>query len=157
MYEAFLAWLEASALGELARHSPWLYPASNLAHVLAAGLLFGSIAVLDLRLILGAPHTVPVAALAKLAVPMAVAGFLVAVPAGLVLLAAEASALGVNSAFAAKGIALGVALSNVLLVHRRYRPAFAGYGDGALSRLHGLLSLASWAGVILAGRAMAYI
>ena len=43
--------LEASQLGWAMRESPWLYPAVEIAHIAGSALLFGSIVVLDLRLL----------------------------------------------------------------------------------------------------------
>ena len=43
--------LEASGLGQAMRQWLWLYPAVETVHLVGIGLLFGSIAVLDLRLL----------------------------------------------------------------------------------------------------------
>ena len=47
-----LSWAEASALGHLMRESgAWTYAVVNLAHILGIATLFGSVLVLDLRLL----------------------------------------------------------------------------------------------------------
>ena len=47
----FLAWMEASALGELVRESGvWTYGIVNLGHILGVSTLFGSLLILDLHL-----------------------------------------------------------------------------------------------------------
>ncbi len=43
--------LEASGLGQAMRQWLWLYPSVETVHIVGIGLLFGSIAVLDLRLL----------------------------------------------------------------------------------------------------------
>ena len=43
--------LEASGLGQAMRQWLWLYPSVEIVHIVGIGLLFGSIAVLDLRLL----------------------------------------------------------------------------------------------------------
>ena len=43
--------IESTALGLAMRQSTWLYPAVETAHIIGLALLFGSIAVLDLRLL----------------------------------------------------------------------------------------------------------
>ena len=47
-----MSWLEGSALGYAMRHSgPWTYAIVNLAHILGVSSLFGSLVILDLRLL----------------------------------------------------------------------------------------------------------
>ena len=56
-------WLEGSALGQLMRTAGvWSYGVVNLVHILGLSTLFGSVLVLDLRL-LGAWRRVPLTAL----------------------------------------------------------------------------------------------
>ena len=50
--------LEASGLGQAMRQWLWLYPAVETVHIVGIALLFGSIAVLDLRL-LGVGRSIP--------------------------------------------------------------------------------------------------
>ena len=56
--------IEASALGQAMRQSLYLYPAVETVHIVGLALLFGSIAVLDLRQ-LGLARDVPVTRLAR--------------------------------------------------------------------------------------------
>jgi hypothetical protein len=46
-----LQWLEQTALAEAVRGGTWTYAALESWHLVALGLLFGSIAALDVRLI----------------------------------------------------------------------------------------------------------
>ena len=62
--------VEASGLGRFMREALWAYPAAETVHIVGIGLLFGSIAIVDLRL-LGLGRRLPVSALAGFA---AVAG-----------------------------------------------------------------------------------
>ena len=74
----FLSWMESSALGQLMRAAgPWTYAVVNLSHVLGIASLFGSILVLDLRL-LGLWRRVRLAALASATVPVGRIGVAVA-------------------------------------------------------------------------------
>ena len=50
--------LEASGLGRAMREWLWLYPSVETVHIVGIGLLFGSVAVLDLRL-LGCSRSIP--------------------------------------------------------------------------------------------------
>ena len=60
-----LVWIEGTGLGHAMRESgPWTYAIVNTSHILAVAALFGSILVLDLRL-LGLWRRVPLAPLAS--------------------------------------------------------------------------------------------
>jgi hypothetical protein len=61
-----MAWLEGSALGHVMRDSGvWFYGIINLAHILGVATLFGSVVILDLRL-LGFWPDAPLAAIRAL-------------------------------------------------------------------------------------------
>jgi len=90
LYE-FLGWLEGSFLGHLMRDTGlWTYAFVNLLHIAGIAILFGSILILDLRL-LGAWPRVPLAALTEPIVPVAGAGFAIAAATGVLLLATKAT------------------------------------------------------------------
>ena len=72
------------------RQSPTLYPLLNAAHILALGLVIGSIATLDLRL-LGFSRDIPARRLAAHVLPWTAASFLLIVPSGLMMFTAHAS------------------------------------------------------------------
>ncbi|MEJ1157448.1 hypothetical protein [Prosthecomicrobium sp. N25] len=155
MVAALLADLEASGLGQMARSSRWLYPAANLLHVLGAALLVGGMAVLDILLIRGRAEAAD--AVGRVAIPLAVLGIVLQVTTGVVLLAAEATAVGRNPAFLAKLGLILVGLANVAAYHAWRRRTYAHRAGPARLRLHGGLSLAVWVAVLLAGRAIAYL
>jgi hypothetical protein len=79
--EAWATALHASGLSQALRASIWLYPLVNTAHVVGIALLFGAIAPLDLRL-MGCWKSVPLHHLARAAVPVAMAGLLLAAGTG---------------------------------------------------------------------------
>ena len=73
-----MAWLEGSALGHLMRDSGvWFYGIVNLTHILGVATLFGSVILLDLRLI-GVWRDVPLKHITRPAMRMAAGGFCVA-------------------------------------------------------------------------------
>src|SRR4030095_6428267 len=82
--------LENSGLGQSMRQWLWLYPSVEIVHIVGIALLFGSIAVLDLRL-LGLSRNVPVKALARHVLPWTIASFVLIVPSGLLMFTAHAS------------------------------------------------------------------
>lgn len=148
-------WLEASALGAWARESLWGYAAANTLHILGVGVLLGAILAFDLR-VLGAVRTVPLAAAGRLLLPLARAGFTVAVASGAVLLAADASHVVVNPAFQAKAALLALGLANVVAFHRLARPEGAGQ-PGTVALVSAAASLLLWPAVIVCGRLIAYL
>jgi hypothetical protein len=146
----FLTWLEASALGQWIRESSvWTYSLVNLCHVLGLSTLFGSVLILDLRL-LGFRSTTPLAEIARSTVPLAKTGFVIAVLSGAGMLTANATEYA---------IALG--MINVAVLERL--PAWKARGARDLSSaerrqlaLSGGISLCCWLTALAAGRMIAY-
>lgn len=158
----FLSWMESSALGQLMRDAgPWSYAVVNLSHVLGVAALFGSILVLDLRL-LGLWRRVPIAALASATVPVGKTGVAVALVTGVMLLATNATEYIGNPFLILKFPAIGVGLINVFVLSRL--PAWKkARGVRELSpresgqlQLMGGISLVSWLTAVTAGRMIAY-
>ncbi len=155
--------LEASALGAAMRDSAWLYPAVQTAHLVGIALLFGSVAVLDVRL-LGLWKKVPVKPLAAQVLPWSAASFLLIVPSGFAMFVAHAGDLIGSGVFALKICLILAAGANAALFHaitmrtvdvwdspemRELRPPLS-------ARLAGLFSLLLWISVIACGRLLSY-
>lgn len=155
--------LEASGLGQAMRQWLWLYPAVETVHLLGVGLLFGSIAVLDLRL-LGIGRHLPVRALARHVLPWSAASFLFIVPSGFAMFVAHASDFIANPVFAVKMLLILAAGTNAALFHSiTFRTADVWDADEMRklapppsARLAGAVSLVVWASVIACGRLLAY-
>jgi len=151
---AWAVWLEASGLGEVARNSLWLYPIASVLHVLGIAVLVGGILAFDLR-VLGAARQIPLAAAARLLLPLARGGFAVAVVAGLVMLAADATHLAANPAFFVKAMLLLAACANVVLFHA-ILPRDLAMPTGGFVRASAAGSAVLWLSVAASGRAIAY-
>jgi hypothetical protein len=154
MYAEWLAWLEASRLGEVARNSAWLFMVVNVLHVLGAALVVGGIAVFDLKVLFdrdGAAET------GRIAIPLAATGLLVQIPTGVTLLAVEARALGVNPAFYAKMLFIAVGLANLAVFHARFGGAVRWAPLPAGARPFAIMSIAAWVLTLVAGRMIAYL
>lgn len=156
-----MAWLEGSALGHAMRESGvWTYGVVNLAHILGVSSLFGSLVVLDLRL-LGLWRGVAVGALSQATVPVATAGFAVAVASGTCMIATNATDYIGNPFLFIKFPAIGLGLVNVAVLHRQ--PAWRERKDrepspreqGRLA-LIGAVSLLSWLTAAASGRMIGY-
>lgn len=160
MYD-LLAWLEASALGHAIRGAGvWAYGVINLVHILGIATLFGSILVLDLRL-LGVWRRIPLAAIATSAVPVAATGFCIAALSGLCLITTNATQYLGNPFLLIKFPAIAIGLINVAVV-RRLLPRRHGevHEHDAHHRrqlaITGGVSLVSWLTAITAGRMIGY-
>ena len=136
----------------------WGWPATESVHFIGLTLLFGSIAVWDLRL-LGMASSVPIAAFHRL-VPFAVAGFTLNLLSGSMFLMTEPNQYIYNPAFHFKFLFLGLAGVNVLVF---YALMFgrAGAWEGkttapAAIKISGALSLAFWMAVIICGRLITF-
>jgi hypothetical protein len=157
----FLSWMESSALGQLMREAgPWNYAVVNLTHVFGVAALFGSILVLDLRL-LGLWRRVPIAPLASATVPVGKAGVAVALTTGVLLLATNGSEYIGNPFLLLKFPAIAAGLINVFVLSRT--AAWKARGERELSRAEirqlrvmGGISLVSWVTAVTAGRMIAY-
>ena len=156
-----LAWLESSALGHAMRSSGvWTYGLVNLAHILGVASLFGSVLVLDLRL-LGVWRTVPLPSIAGPTVPVATTGFIVAFLTGLGLLATKATEYEGNPFLLIKLPAILVGMINVGIVTSRQGWKTMGLREPTPSErrtlaLCGGVSLAAWLTAVGAGRMIGY-
>ena len=152
MYAEFLSFLETSWLGHTARSSVWVYPLSNLAHVLGAALLVGSIVVFDALLL--RRRYAEAMSISRYALIIAAVGLAIMLVSGPVLFSAEATATGVNLMFRIKLALILVGLANIALYHALARSSPSGVPP--LARLHASISASVWIGVLLAGRSIAY-
>lgn len=154
-----LGWMEATQVSQAMRYGLWLYPIVEIFHILGLSILFGSIAVFDLRL-LGVLRVVPVYALGRQLLPWSVASLLLILPSGLLLFSAHPHEFLANRIFLLKLGLIAAAGFNALWFHRvAYRSARnwnAGDKPPIPARLHALVSLAIWASVIACGRLLAY-
>jgi len=159
---ALLEWLEASAFAETLRGAGvWTYGLINLAHILGIATLFGSVLVLDLRL-LGVWRSLPIASLARPTVPLAAVGFVVAALSGASMLSFNATEYDGNPFLYLKLPMIVFGLLNVAVVQRTraWRNALAGNGltageQRALAAA-GAVSLLTWLTVLSCGRMIGY-
>ena len=148
MLEAIEAWPLAAAI----RRSVWAYPLLEIIHIAGFSALIGSLLTFELR-VLGARTDVALAPLARLALPLAAAGFLIAALPGLVMFVSGATEFGRHPAFLAKIGLIVCAGVNAAAFHRRGGSARI----DAVTRAQVALSLVLWIGVIAAGRLIAYL
>jgi hypothetical protein len=156
-----LVWLEASALGQWIRSSGvWTYGLLNLGHIIGISTLFGSVVILDLKL-LGLWRSVPLAMMARPTVPLSVFGFVLAIASGVCMLSVNGSEYVGNPFLLIKFPAIGLGLINVLLVsflpewqERDVREATP--KERTRLAIAGAVSLLAWTTAVAAGRMIGY-
>lgn len=158
---SLLSWLQASALGHFMRESSaWTYAIVNLTHILGVASLFGSVLVLDLKL-LGVWRQVPLTAIVTTTSPVAITGFVLAATSGIGMLSANGSDYVGNPFLLIKFPAIGLGLLNALLV-RRSQAWRAGRTrdltpfEQRQLQVMGGTSLICWTTAITAGRMIGY-
>jgi hypothetical protein len=132
--------------------SVWAYPALEVVHLFGVALLLGNLVLLELR-VFGLGAALPVQALARLSLTLAVAGFGLAAASGLLMFGTQPAELLANRAFTLKMLLLLLAACNAGWFH----------GRGSLHKLDTLarvqmaLSTLIWLGVLGCGRWIAYL
>lgn len=141
--------LEGLWLAQAMKHSAWLYPTVETMHIWGIGMLFGSVVVMDLR-VLGLGNKLNVSDLSRLGIAVAVIGFGLAVLTGSLMFIAQASELISSRLFILKMCMIFLLLANAVILRVRTI-------DNSMSKMQALLSLAGWASVIGMGRWLAYV
>jgi hypothetical protein len=155
--------LESSGLGQAMRQWLWLYPSVEIVHIVGIALLFGSIAVMDLRL-LGVSRSIPVRTLARHVLPWSAASFLLIIPSGLLMFTAHASEFIDSGVFVVKMLLIAAGGVNAALFHTiTFRTADVWDSEEMRklppppsARAAGAISLLVWISVIACGRLLAY-
>ncbi len=157
----FMAWLEGSALGHAMRESGvWTYGVVNLTHILGVSSLFGSVLILDLRL-LGFWRSVALASITRPIVPVACAGFAIAATSGVCLLATKATEYVGNPFLYIKFPAIALGLLNVAALHflsgwKAHKTRELSSQEQTQLSVVGGISLVCWLTAITAGRMIGY-
>ena len=130
--------LEGLWLAQAMKYSTWLYPTVETMHIWGIGMLFGSVVIMDLR-VLGFGTKLSMSDLSRLGISVAFVGFGLA-----------ASELIGSRLFILKMCLIFLLLANAMILRMRTV-------TNGISKLQALLSLTGWASVIGMGRWLAYI
>lgn len=156
---SFLTALENTPVGAAVRGDlgwEWLFPNVETIHVLSLATVFGSIAMVDLRLIGLASRNSAVSKLSAEVLPYTWIAFIVAVITGTMLFMSKAHVYFYNLQFELKFLCMFLAGVNMAVFHLgAYRHVLD--WDNNLppptgARIAGVLSLTLWVGVIFFGR-----
>ncbi len=144
-----------SGVGNWMRMSIKAMPIVEAIHVLSAGVVFGSVLIVDLRL-LGIPDTRrPFTRVADELLRLTWFAFFVSVITGVLMFAANATTYYGNTAFRLKMLALLAAGLNMAIFHRVTLKSVAGWETSAApfaGRFAGALSIVIWTAVIFLAR-----
>jgi hypothetical protein len=153
---AFLASLDKTPLAAWVQAEPLAFPLIEAAHVIAVMLVFGSIAMLDLRLLGVSSRHYGVIRISNEVLPWTWASFAVSVVTGGLLFVGQATNYLNNNEFRIKMALMALAGLNLAAFHvftwSKVRDWNAGVPTPVAAKLAALLSLVLWSGVVLAGR-----
>ena len=138
------------------RSAPLVYPTLEAIHVIGIAITFGSLWIVDLRLLgvrLFGLSSIDANVLAKATLPWTLLGFTLAATVGSLMFLARASELISNGAFLIKMLLLFTAGTNAAILHSR------GALDSASMATRGqaLFSILLWIAIIVCGRWIAYV
>jgi hypothetical protein len=133
------------------------FPFLESIHVIAAALVVGAIATIDLRLMGIAGLRYPLTTLNRELLPWVWAAFVVATITGLGMFITRAASHVVNPAFQWKLVLLLLAGINMAVLHRSLGKLLRADVAPPTLRRAGALSLLLWCGVMLAGRWIGHI
>jgi hypothetical protein len=155
-----LAAIEALPLVAALRNARWSYALVNAGHIAGIALLFGAIVPLDLRLI-GWRRSISIRALARMLVPVAVTGLVLAIVMGALLFSIRAREYAAMTMFQVKLALVLCGIANALLLRRAVQ--WESHRDSVdvmppqRLRAAGALSILLWLSAIVSGRLLAFV
>ena len=154
-FTEFWAWLQALPISEHIGFT-WWFPLLESIHVLAIGLVVGTILMVGLRLLGLAALRYPASRVTRELVPWTWIGFVVAFITGFGMFMAGATRYVENPAFQIKFMLLPLAALNMVWFQFRTMRTISSWDDTNVlpttAKLAGATSLLLWIGVLLAGR-----
>jgi hypothetical protein len=138
------------------RSAPLVYPSLEALHIIAIAITFGSLWIVEMRLLgvrLLDLDKIDANVLAKATLPWTILGFTFAAIFGSLMFLARASDLIGNSAFLVKMLLLMTAGTNAAILHSRGRLD----STSLATRGQAVLSIALWIAIIFCGRWIAYV
>jgi hypothetical protein len=156
----FMHSIEKSTVGIAVAQSPYGFSVLDMLHIASISVVFGMIAMLDLRLIGVALRNHPITELSRQVLPWTWAAFAIAAITGVLMFTGQAAKYAVNFAFLVKLGVLALAAANMLAFHFiTYRGVAKWDRDAAVplaGRIAGAISLLCWIAVVCYGRFTAY-
>ena len=161
MLDHIFAWLERLPLSGVIAHGDWLFPAIESVHVLALTIVFGSIAMVDLRLINVSFKTRTVSELLEEMIPWTWSAFVVAAITGSLMFISAATRYYGLWPFKLKMVLLACAGLNMLIFNFIVSRDVGKWGQQRLTpvsaRISGGASLLLWTSIIVCGRWIGFL
>ncbi|MHA6788939.1 DUF6644 family protein [Pseudomonas bijieensis] len=159
--QSILQALEGTPIAAYIRESGSIFPNLESLHVIGIALVFGTIAVVDLRLLGIASHRRSALRLIRELLPFTWVAFAACVITGLLMFASNATTYAQNSVFWWKMGLLALAGLNMGIFHlgtyRRIAEWDTILPPPSQARIAGFSSLALWVGVICLGRWIGFV
>ncbi len=153
----FCHWCNGSFFGHGIRDSVWLFPFVEIFHLLALGMLGGTVLLLNMSLLGVRFRGQPVAVLARDVRPWMLGSIAVMLVSGFLLFSTEAVKMYGNWAFQLKMSFLLLALVFTFTVHRKVTTSDEGRVGPFWRGVTAVVSILLWTGVALGGRAIGYV
>ena len=154
--ESLLDFLANSQLGIRIAEDPVLFPWIEVSHVLAIPIVFGSILLVDLRLLGLAARDYPIQRMSKAVVPVTWVAFIIAAITGALLFASNPITYYGNAYFRAKIVMIFCAGVNMAIFHVWTMRSIADWDDKPqiplAVRAAGLISILLWLAIVACGR-----
>jgi hypothetical protein len=154
--DQFILLIEHTGLATFVREGDWWFPLAECLHVLSITAVFGSILMMDLRLVGLASRDSAVTKLSKEVLPYTWIAFGCAVISGSIMFISRATTYWNNTQFELKFLFMALAAANMLIFHFGAFRRVAEWDDALPPppsvRLAGALSISLWIAVIFFGR-----
>jgi hypothetical protein len=148
--------IQHTSLATFVHEGNWGFPLAECLHVLSITIVFGSILMMDLRLVGLASRDSAVTKLSKEVLPYTWVAFGCAVITGAILFISRAEVYWHNPQFELKFLFMALAAANMLVFHfgafRRVADWDAVLPPPPAARLAGALSISLWIAVVFFGR-----
>ena len=141
------------------RESIWVYPMLHWVHILSNTLMFGTIVFLDLRLVGVGLTRRRVSDVAEQLLPWTWVGWTLMFVSGALIFTSDPVRYYGNLFRRIKMLLMMLAGVNALVFHFTVYRGISAWDEGrapAMARLSGAISLVSWIGIVITGRAVGY-
>jgi hypothetical protein len=149
------SWPISAAMRGETPGTEWLFPIIETLHVMAFTIVFGSIVMVDLRLLGIASRNSTVSRLSNEVLPWTWTAWGAAAVCGTLMFIAKAETYTGNLQFRLKFVCMGLAALNMLVFHFGAYRQVARWDSGETpmsAKVAGALSLSLWIGVVFFGR-----
>jgi hypothetical protein len=144
--------IEASAVGQLIKNSPWAFAVIESIHLLALAVIGGSVLIVDLRMLGFGLRRQPVAEIARDAFPVLLGSLVVMLITGVGLFVSESIKCYYSTPFWVKMTSLSLAMLFTFTIRRKVTLAEEARVRPIWMKLVALVSLTLWFGVGAGGR-----